>query len=115
MSWEDQRVGVEGLWKMAYRKDRLGIFKDYEWKDERETRIIVQMKRFDNRINYVCLPFDRETISQLRITTSPWATDADVEKMRKAAIKLLSPFGWKPTKQNFRISVLSGALKALVK
>ena len=110
LGWSDVRISVDGLSKFLQKKGVAGRLKDYEWRDESETRIIL---RSDKGLKYEHIPVPMSIIPELRITLSPWAKDRDVKCVREKLEGFLGPYGWRPTRTNFRNSVLTGAMDAL--
>lgn len=109
LSWDDQRVHIPNLSEYLGNERFCGCLKDYEWRAEHETRIIVRGKGV-SRFEYIDIP--DYVWDSLKITTSPWVTDDDYEEIMKTAQELLAG-KWKMTRQNFRPSVLERTMDAL--
>ena len=110
VGWEDQCIRVKELPKQLGETELAGRMKDYEWRSERETRIIVSKKSCD-RFAYIEIP--DVLIKKMRITTSPWVNDDDYERIKKQVSECLEG-RWKCTQKNFRPSVLERTMDALI-
>ena len=110
LSWDDQRVHVPGLSRCLADDQFCGCMKDYEWRAEHETRIIVRKKKSGRRFEFVDIP--DYVLSSLKITTSPWVSDDDYEEIKNVAQDCLAG-KWNMTRQNFRSSVLERTMDAL--
>ena len=110
LAWEDQRIRILDLASKIRSGCFTGRFKDYEWRSEAETRFIKTGSE-NSRYEFVEIP--AEVIPNLRITTSPWASEKVHEKIRRIAERRLGQFGWKATRDSFRPSVLAGAMNYL--
>lgn len=110
LSWDDQRVHVPGLSRCLGDDQFCGCMKDYEWRAEHETRIIVRKKKSGRRFEFVDIP--DYVLSSLKITTSPWVSDDDSKEIMNVAQDCLAG-KWKMTRQNFRPSVLERTMDAL--
>lgn len=111
LSWDDQRVHIPKLSEYVGHERFCGCLKDYEWRAEHETRIIVRGTGV-TRFEYIDIP--DYVLDSLKITTSPWVSDGDYEEIRKTAQERLAG-KWKMTRQNFRPSVLERTMDALSK
>ena len=109
LSWEDQRIGVKDFHALLGNPELAGRVKDYEWRAERETRIIIRKGTGDR---FVYLPLPDWLIGEMRITTSPWVTDVDYERIKRIVCDCLKE-RWKCTKNTFRPSVLERSMDAL--
>ena len=112
LCWSDCRIKVKDLPNFLRKKYVAGRMKDYEWRSENETRIIVKESGGDQ---YQYIPIPDVIIPKLRITLSPWASDDDYEAIKGKVTSCLAPFGWRPTAKNVRKSVLTGAMDVLRK
>lgn len=114
LRWEDATIVVQNLEKLIRDRNYTGRLKDYEWRSERETRLIAKIDaKSDDRFVKFDIPDD--VIRELRFTTSPWATDADYIEMRDEVAALLERYGWKKTRENFRSSVLEGKMNVVLR
>ena len=111
LSWEDQRIGVKDFHVLLGNPELAGRVKDYEWRAERETRIIVRKSTGDR---FVYLPLPDWLIGEMRITTSPWVTDSDYERIKDCVSACLGS-RWMCTQKSFRPSVLERSMDALQK
>lgn len=118
LSWEDQRVCVENLRKLINRDGLVGRVKDYEWRYERETRIIVWKNKKNTKgvvgDRFFKLKIPDDLVAKMRITTSPWVSDWDYKEIQRRVVTCLEG-RWKLTARNFRPSVLERAMDALSK
>lgn len=111
LAWEDKRISVADLATFIRAPQLAGRLKDYEWRNEHETRIIIS-KASAVRFQYVELPPD--LVASMRITTSPWVTGDEYEIIRNRVSKCLKE-KWKLSQKNFRPSVLERSMDVLRK
>lgn len=90
----------------------VGWAKDYEWRDERETRIVVKTKKAKPGVDFIELPIPESVMAEMSLTFGPWASVGDIEAMKAQLKTALSP-GHERTsipRDFFKRSFLAGAL-----
>ena len=93
-----------------YNSKVTGLVKDYEWRFENESRLLIRTKKTHGEHILVSLP--KGVIANMHFTLSPWATDEEKEFV-KTSIKrwfAKAKVEW-PKKEMFSKSVLEGGLK----
>ena len=113
LSWESVVAkGIKGLQDEIAEEWATGLVKDYEWRHERESRLLVKVRKHAGRGIKVDIP--GEVLEDMRFTFSPWLSpkmEALAEKLiLEALVKRLKRTPRK-LKQRFRRSVLAGGLR----
>lgn len=116
LRWEDASTNsIEDLQSEISEDWATGIVKDYEWRHERESRLLVKLSKSKGRGIKVAIPDD--VLEDMRFTFSPWLSPNAVAKSEKlildALVKRLKKTPQelnKSVKHRFRRSVLSGGL-----
>lgn len=90
-----------------------GWIKDYEWRDECETRILVKTKTIKPKVEFIALPIPDDVLPEMSLTFGPWASIREVEAMKQQLKTALSSGReWKHLPNDFfKQSFLAGALK----
>lgn len=113
LRWEDAKTGrVKNLKDEIAEDWATGLVKDYEWRHERESRLLVKMAQRNGRGIKVDIP--DEVLDDMRFTFSPWLSPAIEARMEKLITTALAKrLNRKPRKlkQRFRRSVLAGGLR----
>ena len=112
VSWESVATQkIEGLQDEIAEDWATGLVKDYEWRHERESRLLVKVRRHTGRGMKVDIPND--VLEDMRFTFSPWLKP----NMESLAEKLITEALAKRLKKDpqqlhpcFRRSVLEGGL-----
>lgn len=113
MSWEGITVHDIGDLPDEIVEDwATGLAKDYEWRHERESRLLVKMPKNAGRGIKVAIP--DEVLDDMRFTYSPWLRpnmEAVAEKLITSALAKRLKREPKKLHQRFRRSVLAGGLR----
>ena len=113
MGWEGVTVHEIGDLPDEIVEDwATGLVKDYEWRHERESRLLVKMSRNEGRGIRVAIP--DEVLDDMRFTFGPWLSpnmEAVAEKVITSALAKRLKREPKKLHQRFRRSVLAGGLR----
>lgn len=113
VSWESVVAkGVRDLQEEIAEDWATGLVKDSEWRHERESRLLVKIRKNEGRGIRVSIP--NAVLEDMRFTFSPWLTpnmEAMAEKLIMTALAKRLRKQPKELKQRFRRSVLSGGLR----
>ena len=113
VSWEGATTQrIEGLEDEIVEEWATGLVKDYEWRHERESRLLIKVRKHVGRGMKVGIPDD--VLEDMRFTFSPWLSpnmEALAEKLIKEALTKRLKREPKKLEQRFRRSVLAGGLR----
>lgn len=114
-SWCDVNTDepIDNLPRQLYTEDIVGWVKDYEWKDERESRIVLKVGSGEKvQTGNVAIAIPLYVLEAMTVTFSPWATDDEIESDKRLLLCVLHKAGIEnSTAKKFRRSFLSGALQ----
>ena len=109
MSWNGAFANIENVPDVVRMSTLTGWVKDYEWRQEKEARIVVCTKKVFAPKSGLYLKVSQDLIKKMRFTLSPWLESKDeseVENIIKNALKSVD--AW--SSGRIHRSVLSGAL-----
>jgi len=101
---EDLHEGIREDWATA-------LVKDYEWRHERETRLVVRLKKHQKNGLKVSVPND--VLEDMRFTFSPWLKPQMFDVAKKLISEALAKrlkHDLDPKIQRFRRSAVTGGL-----
>lgn len=102
---------IPGLANQLLSEKVIGWVKDYEWKDERESRIVFKTSSGVSSSS-VAIQIQPNVLETMSITFSPWATDHEIDSMTKMLKTIMFKSDVKREKSDrFKRSFLSGALQ----
>ena len=102
---------IPGLANQLRADNVIGWVKDYEWKDERESRIVFKASSGVSSSSVV-IQIQPNVLETMSITFSPWATDHEIASMTKMLKTIMFKCDVKREKSDrFKRSFLSGALQ----
>lgn len=112
VSWEGVTTQrIESLQDEIAEEWATGLVKDYEWRHERESRLLVKVRKHVGRGIKIDIPDD--VFEDMRFTFSPWLSpnmEALAEKLITEALTKRLKREPRKLKQRFRRSVLAGGL-----
>jgi len=109
LMWNQVFANVEDVRKLIADERMTGLLKDYEWRQELESRLIVRtekVERADARV-YVSVP--KSVRESMRYTLSPWLDKEHEQEVVDLISGMLTRHGLSTADKIYR-SVLSGAL-----
>lgn len=89
-----------------------GWIKDYEWREENETRIRIKVNGSTRNVKYISIPIPDYVLANAKLMFGPWTTDKEAEQLKmqfRCALSCDIP-EMKIGEAFFQRSVLTGAL-----
>ena len=113
--WADARTGrIENLEQEINDNDVTGWIKDYEWRQENESRIVVRVKGIEGELpENLSINIPESVLRSMRFILSPWHNSESFENTKKSICALVRNLhGGKPPRNIVVPSVLTGALES---
>lgn len=112
ISWEGQfSKAIEDLEKQRRDVGATGRVKDYEWRFEREMRLIVSVREYKEAGERIAVRLPENVLKGMKFTLSPWADDDEKRFVREKVTALLkNALGTNTIDPQFEESVLSNGL-----
>jgi len=113
VSWDGICRHVTDLDAIVKKDAATGRFKDYEWRFERETRLIVEIKPSKSSPDQIIVPVDWKGLSEIgsiRITAGPWMPERKFIEMKRRLEMILRGKRIDPYAFPIQRSCLTGAL-----
>jgi len=105
---------IIGLCKQKRDAAVTGFVKDYEWRFENESRLLIRTKEPQGKHLLISLP--DEVLADMRFTLSPWVNDEERDSIQDTITNLFKAAGIKRSKKGmFTKSALEGGLKKWAK
>ena len=113
VSWDGICRHVIDLDAIVKKDAATGRFKDYEWRFERETRLLVEIKPAESCPDQIVVPVDWKGLSEIgsiRITAGPWMPERKFVEMKRRMETILHHKRINPDVFPIQPSCLTGAL-----
>lgn len=113
--WFDARTDkIENLAQQIGDNESTGWLKDYEWRQENESRIAVRVKNVAGALpNHLSVQIDDAVLKSMRFTLSPWLRNEYCEEVSKTIRALVARLHEeKLPKRIVSRSVITGALES---
>lgn len=110
IEWDGVIRHLSDLNSLMKSASATGVFKNYEWRFERETRICVLFSEQLPLIDQVRMPFPLLSLPGVRITASPWMSPNLFERNKRRWEELLCSMNAAEKTLPFCPSVLEGVL-----
>lgn len=112
-SWEGAVLSLQdSLPDDVHERWATGLIKDYEWRHERESRLLIKVR--EHMGNGIKINIPDYVLEDMRFTFSPWLSpniEANAEKLIMDALQKRLKKKPKELDQRFRRSVLTGGLR----
>ena len=113
VSWDGTCRHVKDLDVFVKQRKATGRFKDYEWRFERETRLLIEIETTGEGPDQIVVPFPVNTLAndgRICITAGPWMPEHKFQAMTRRLQALFRLKGLEDGIVRIERSVLSGAL-----
>ena len=110
ISWDESILVLDNLNRFIRNAVSTGRFKDYEWRFERETRLLLTVKSDGFCPDQIEIPFRVQDFKQFRVTAGPWMPERKFVEMKRRLEAIFRSKGMNSRSFKIERSCLSGAL-----